>query len=354
MKKIVTILTCTAFVSGCAYLADKFYEADENILAQKKDIIRTLSVFQSNCRYYPHNNPFLLYISDNKDAVCCQYTDEDNIKGYTYESCGMSKDKCIIFKRKHHDSSKICYFNYKKYLPEGVADNEQEFLALYNKYINYLDSIYQCDSNTSLTQAEKQDCQSDAANNFTNWAMSGGAKKQIKQEIKQKEIIKQKEKERQEANKAKLIAQNADCKQAIEKAKHHAEEINAKNLFVLDESKTSNQANHTGNWSFCLKVIDYDNAGIIVQSGCTASPLANILLNSFIGCEDKYYFIYTTDAYADRECYKNWEYFHEDAGVYTWKNKRIRAFKATKFKISETDYHTYLRDKTISQCDQKY
>lgn len=174
----------------------------------------------------------------------------------------------------------------------------------------------------------------------------------------QNKLKKQKEKERQEAHKAKLIAQNADCKQAIEKAKHRANEINAKNLFILDESKTSTQPNHTGNWSFCLKVIDYDNTGIIVQSGCTASPLVNMFLDSTIGCEDKYYFIYTADAYADRECYKNWEYFHEDAGVYTWKhtwkNKRIRAFKTTNFKISETDYHTYLRDKTISQCDQKY
>ncbi len=168
-------------------------------------------------------------------------------------------------------------------------------------------------------------------------------------------LKKQKEKERQEANKAKLIAQNADCKQAIEKAKHRADEINAKNLFVLDESKTSTQPNHTGNWSFCLKVIDYDNAGIIVQSGCTASPLVNMFLDSTIGCEYKYYFIYTTDAYADRECYKNWEYFHEDAGVYTWKyawtnKRRIRAFKTTNFKISETDYHTYLRDKDINCC----
>lgn len=150
----------------------------------------------------------------------------------------------------------------------------------------------------------------------------------------------------------KIKENNEDCKQAKERAKRRHDELNqiAGNLMILDETITSNPQNKTSNWSFCLKVIDYGNDGIVVESQCTTSPLANMFLKSFIGCEDKNYFIYTSDAYADGECYKDWRYLHQNSGVYNWNGKRIRAYKATNYNISEIEYQTYLKDKTL-QCN---
>ena len=144
----------------------------------------------------------------------------------------------------------------------------------------------------------------------------------------------------------------SDCKRAMEKAKLRNTELNNSegNLMILDETITSNPENRTSNWSFCLKVIGYDNTGIVVRSGCTFSPLANLFLNPLIGCEEKEYFIYTDDDYADGECYKDWQYLHKDIGIYNWKNKRIRAFKKSNFKISEIEYQTYLYDKSLKCC----
>lgn len=144
----------------------------------------------------------------------------------------------------------------------------------------------------------------------------------------------------------------ADCKQAKIKAQARNDELKNKegNIVVLDESITSNNENRTSNWSFCFKVVGYDNGGIVVESRCTFSPIANILLDAFVGCEEKNYFIYTSDDYADGECYKDWQYLHKYAGVYNWKGKRIRAFRKTNYKISEIEYQTYLKDKT-HQCN---
>ena len=142
-----------------------------------------------------------------------------------------------------------------------------------------------------------------------------------------------------------------DCEQAINRAQQRRNELNKLGeLFVLDKTKTLNPSNHTSNWSHCLKVIDYSKDGILVKSNCTSSPIANALLSVFVGCEDKEYFIYTADNYADGECYKDWEYLHRDFGVYNWSGKRIRAFRKTNFKISEIEYHMYLKDKSLKCC----
>lgn len=150
----------------------------------------------------------------------------------------------------------------------------------------------------------------------------------------------------------KKLEQNiADCKQAISKSKQRRNEINKLGeLFILDKTTTLNQTNHTSNWSHCLKVIDFAKDGILLKSNCTSSPVANLLLEVFVGCEDKYYFIYTSDKYADGECYKDWRYLHRDVGVYNWEGKRIRAFKKTNFKVSEIEYQTYLKNKTLKCC----
>lgn len=144
-----------------------------------------------------------------------------------------------------------------------------------------------------------------------------------------------------------------DCKQAMSKAKSHHNEIKniAGELMILDETITSNPENRTSNWNFCLKVMGHAENGIMVKSNCTPSPFVNLLLVAFIGCEDKSYFIYTSTKYADGECYKDSEYLHKDAGVYTWKGySKLRAYQKTSYKVSEIDYITYLKDKSLKCC----
>jgi hypothetical protein len=172
-------------------------------------------------------------------------------------------------------------------------------------------------------------------------------------EYQRKEKLEREEKERirKEQEAAKRAEEIADCKQAKEKALQRNNEIKsiAGNVMILDETIASGNQNRIGNWSYCLKVIGYDKEGIVVESRCTFSPVANLFLASFVGCEEKNYFIYTQNDYADGECYKDWSYLHKDAGVHTWKGKRLRSYKKTNFKISEIEYKTYLKDKT-HQC----
>lgn len=168
---------------------------------------------------------------------------------------------------------------------------------------------------------------------------------------KYKDSILKVQNEKEELARKNEIA-DKDCQQAMGKAEKRSNELNnEETLLILDESITTNAENRTSNWSFCLKVIDYDRAGIIVQSSCTFSPLANIFLNPLIGCEEKNYFIVTTDNYADGECYKDWRYLHKDVGVYNWKGKRIRAFRKSNFKVSEIQYQTYLQNKNLRCCN---
>ena len=166
------------------------------------------------------------------------------------------------------------------------------------------------------------------------------------------EKIKAEKKKKEEKIKVEKEADN-DCIQAMSKAQNRSNQLDNLNgkLMVLDESITSNSENRTSNWSFCMKVVGYGKYGIVVRSECTFSPLVNLFLEPLIGCEEKEYFIYTDDIYADGECYKDWRYLHRDGGVFNWKGKRIRAFAKSRFKISEIEYKTYLYDKNLRCCE---
>ncbi|MBQ7659498.1 MAG: hypothetical protein IJS26_01970 [Alphaproteobacteria bacterium] len=176
-------------------------------------------------------------------------------------------------------------------------------------------------------------------------------KQYLERQRKEKQEREEKERFKKEQEAAKRAEEIADCKQAIDKAQQRNNEIKniAGNVVILDETITTSNQNKTSNWSYCLKVAGYDKEGIVVESRCTFSPVANLFLAAFVGCEEKRYFIYTQNDYADGECYKDWSYLHKDAGVHTWKGKRLRSYKKTNFQISEIEYETYLKDKT-HQC----
>lgn len=345
MKKITTILACTTLMSSCAYI----YEIDEQFLAQEKNIIKTLKTYRDNCRYNSKNNSYLLYLSENKEAVCCRYFDKDPYGHITYEDCGMSDDKCIIYERNHPETSRICYFNYKKYLPKGVADNDQEFLVLENKYESFLDTAYNCNHNNQLTQIEKQQCYEQAENNFINWAMSGGAKKQINKEIEQNRIAEQKKKEQQAIEKAKAEAQKADCKQATEKAQKRLNQIKSSvgTDFIYDIQG---------------KVVDFADNGIIISTDCSGiwnnswwmGELGTLLAAN---CKEERSFIYTKDTnYATNDKFNDKGLLYKKVNNFkyttvTGATMSIPAYKETSYKASEINYQTYLKDKSIAECN---
>lgn len=365
MKKFIVALTCATLLSSCAYLDKKYYEMQEQSLAQEKNVIKTLDVFRTKCHFYPRNNLFLIiHLSENKEAACCDYINENaNANGsyshHTFEECGMSGDKCKIFRRNNKTSSNICYFNYKKYLPEGVANSEKEFLVLYNKFEEIFtrddsNKASACEYNNDLTQLEKQQCNEKARKDFTVWAMSGGAKKQINNEIKQAQIAEQKKKEQQAIAKAKTEAQKADCKQAKEKAQKRLEQI--KTALGMK----SNEKNLR--YSLIGKVVDFADNGIIISTDCSGIWANGWMFGTFgtlmaANCEEERTFVYTKNTdYATNEKFNNKGLLYKKVGNFryttvTGATMSIPAYRETPYKASEIDYKTYLKDKSIKYCN---
>ena len=360
MKKFIVALTCATLLSSCAYLDKKYYEMQEQSLAQEKNVIKTLDVFRTKCHFYPRNNLFLIiHLSENKEAACCDYINENANGSYshhTFEECGMSEDKYKIFRRNNKTSSNICYFNYKKYLPEGVANSEKEFLVLYEKYDEIFtnEGIAVACRNNELTQEEKQQCNEQAKKDFTVWAMSGGAKKQINNEIKQAQIAEQKKKEQQAIAKAKTEAQKADCKQAKEKAQKRLEQI--KTALGMKSNEKNLRYNLIG------KVVDFADNGIIISTDCSGIWANGWMFGTFgtlmaANCEEERTFVYTKNTdYATNEKFNNKGLLYKKVGNFryttvTGATMSIPAYRETPYKASEIDYKTYLKDKSIKYCN---
>ena len=208
-------------------------------LAQEKNIIKTLHRFWtgyanvSNSIVYSDNgnarpvNTDDFYLSENIEMTCCENDiwPKECDRNYWWEDClernnicKMDEDECKLFLRNNKHHSKVGYFNYKRYLPEGLVNNDDEFLKLVRMYkldgSDYKKKEWACETNYSLTAAEKEQCLEKANEWLIAYATSGGAGKQIKQEA-----------ERARATKAKQETQIADCKQAKRQADKRREEI---------------------------------------------------------------------------------------------------------------------------------
>ena len=389
MKIFLTILTCVIMLSSCETIkqnlknnADIGQELDIK-LTNEKNIFETLNAFYTHYTLYT-DDPQKIYarpqgaeaviLSTNRKQLCCDffanYTKKiscDINYGKDFEkSCeGLKEiceindeDECKLYLRNNKNTSMIAYFNYKKYLPEGVANSEPEFLALYHKFDDIFiwnsNNASSCIYNSNLTQKETQQCNEQAQKDFVAWAMSGGARNQIKEKIKLTRIAEQKKKEQQAIQKAKTEAQKADCKQAIEKAQQRLKQIktalgmnvNEKNLFY----------NLTG------KVVDFANNGVIISTDCS-SIWANGWMFGDLGilaannCKEERTFIYTKNTdYATNEKFNNKGLLYKKAGNFRYttimgSTMSIPAYKETQYKASEISYKTYLKDKTIKSCE---
>lgn len=163
----------------------------------------------------------------------------------------------------------------------------------------------------------------------------------------QKELERmEKEKQNRLKNEARKKERLADCQQAKEKAKKRAREIG------IDKNDTQKFTTFSG---FGATVEEFLADGVIIKKDCGAIKAFGWWLfvdnADSTGCK-KEYVIYTNDKnYGTHEdfrdkglLYQRVEHYHQYDGTY------LPAYKETPYKISDVDYHTYLKDKTIKEC----
>lgn len=169
-----------------------YYRTVESSLSTEPDIITALDTFLSLSGYDVRLYDVVTYksldfsktslisslcVSRGNKSVKQTDCDEQNA-GYSLfmkttdePACFISSnsyyysDECILQRRKIPDS-KICYFNYKKYMPQTVKiSNDDEFLHVLHLYMGTRPAVKNCYSNTQLTSNERQLC-ADKINNF--------------------------------------------------------------------------------------------------------------------------------------------------------------------------------------------
>lgn len=373
MKKFIITLTCAILLSSCETIETIKYNLKNDAeigkeidieLTNEKNIFKTLNAFKDNYyedNFYRPKSVEAIVLSSDRKQLCCGFFSKrrsSDLAMYPHrrgserfyaglnEICeGNTGDECTLHFRNNKYASEIAYFNYKKYLPEGVADSEQEFLTLYEKFrsifVHGENKALSCGHNYPLTQEEKQQCIEQVKKDFTTWAMSGGAKGQTKLA----QAAKQKRKEQQAAAKAKTEAQKVDCKQAKEQAQKRVEQI-----------KTTLGANSIYNMN-CL-VVDFANNGVIVSCNSLLATMLNEYGPSKAStCRDNRAFIYTKNTdYATNEPFNNKGLLYKRSGNFkyitvTGATMSIPAYRETSYKESEVDYRTYLKDKSIQYCN---
>jgi hypothetical protein len=154
-------------------------------------------------------------------------------------------------------------------------------------------------------------------------------------------------------NNAAAAVAAADCKQAKDKRDARVKEIkialgldtNEKNLFMNIEGK----------------VVDFAKDGIFISNTCADPYTAGLMFGQFgavvaMNCTEERRFIYTSNTdYANNAKFDNKGLVYHKAGNYkyttiTGATNSVPAYKETKYKASEIDIKTYLKDKTF-ECD---
>jgi hypothetical protein len=378
MKQTLIMLGCISLLSACVDVGANL----DTQLSQEKDVIKTLEAFNNNYEigYEDHCSvkrySTAISLGRNKEAICCySYTNQCNspqghmgdkcMQEALQDDCGMTQDDCKIYKRTNSYTSPICYFNYKKYLPEGVANNDKEFkelLARYNeddpKCINwgwgdqkveclgqtgfYKDAILSCKYNSDLTEAEREQCRIDAKERFLTWATSGGVAKKINQDTANAKIAQ----EKVAAARARYAVLANDCIQAAAKVKH-AEQQNKSNGISLSGEK----------------VVDFANNGIVIANDCSSVRAAGMMFGTLgtlaaMNCEEQWKFIHTTETnYTKGAKFKDKGLLYKRDGNYKYTTvmgavNSIPAYRATQHKRLDTMHKTYLKDKSLQCCDK--
>ena len=134
MKRYNVILLLLLLVS-CSNTSE--YLEKEKVLAEEKDIFKTMDTYRNACEMNYNKDEYILYLSTDRKKACCSVFSDNP------ERCGFTKDECQVFYNTR-ESSSICYFNYTKYLPEGTAKDDQDFQDIYYKFTQAQEGIKYC------------------------------------------------------------------------------------------------------------------------------------------------------------------------------------------------------------------
>lgn len=89
----------------------------------------------------------------------CYARKYDSNTGSTTEKYIDQTDECILQRRKHPNSSEVCWFNYKKYLPTDTKiKTDSDFIKLQGIINETLERNEWCDAMSDWTSAEKENC----------------------------------------------------------------------------------------------------------------------------------------------------------------------------------------------------
>lgn len=158
MKRYNVILLLLLLVS-CSNTSE--YLEKEKVLAEEKDIFKTMEAYRNACEINYNNDQYVLYLSTDRKKACCSVFSDNP------ERCGFTKDECQVFYNTR-ESSSICFFNYKKYLPDGTAKNDQDFQDIYYKFTQTRENVNYC-SRQYDNQTKVNDCISNEKEKFLSY-----------------------------------------------------------------------------------------------------------------------------------------------------------------------------------------
>jgi len=170
MKKIIIFLLAV-LLSACGPTLQQRVEQ----LEQQPDVLETLRTFRrmGSCSdYYSHDNSTRIF----GDTYFIQaYAKQGaNIKCFSYQSVGGGRyvnhsDECILARRNQTKQNKVCFFDYKRFLPATAKiKNDDEFLKLseyFNRawrydWQNNSFTFLMC-NDSGMTTEEKSKCRAD-------------------------------------------------------------------------------------------------------------------------------------------------------------------------------------------------
>ena len=222
--------------------------------------------------------------------------------------------------------SKVCFFDYKKYLPENSEiKTDSDFLALASKY--------------KKAGGEPADIEKELAA-FINGGLS--AKKTNDAKNAQK-----KEKERQEQAKEKRQQDEiniAYCEQAYKKASQKSRSLYGSDFLLMKDSAGCEYVvNSQGECKYVCtegapRVTDFAKKGVFI---------------------DDWAFVYTSDTdYANDDRIRHNNLVYKKVGNYKYKTvtgatRSVPAYEATQIKNYEIMLDSYLNDKKIACCQYR-
>ena len=158
MKKYSLILLSLSIIS-CSNTSE--YLEKEKVLAEEKNIFKTMETYRNACEINYNKDQYILYLSTDRKKTCCSEFSNNP------EKCGITKDECQAFYNTR-ESSDICYFNYKKYLPEGTVKTDQDFKDIYYKFTQTRESVNYC-SRKYEEESKIKECVNDEKEKFLSY-----------------------------------------------------------------------------------------------------------------------------------------------------------------------------------------